>query len=251
MGALQGKVCLVTGGGGSIGLATARLFVAEGARVMLADVDTARLQAARDELGDAAAAHATDVGQRASVEALVTATVAQLGRIDVLFSNAGNFGVVAPIHAYPEDVFDAVQGVHVKGAFLMCRAAVPHMNDGGSIVITSSVAGLRGDPGVYAYITAKHAQIGLMRCLAKELAPRRIRVNTIHPGPIDNAFQHAVEADLSRLIQRDGAAFFDEQTPLARHGRPEEIAQSVLYLASAQSSYTTGTTLVVDGGMSI
>lgn len=252
MGVLQGKVCVVTGGGGSIGLATARLFVAEGARVMLADVDAPRLAAARAELAsDAVEGCVADVADRASVERLVAATVARFGPIDVLFSNAGNFGVVAPIASYPEDVFDAVQAVHVKGAFLLCRAAVPQMNDGGSIVITSSVAGLRGDPGVYAYITAKHAQIGLMRCLAKELAPRRIRANTIHPGPIDNAFQHAVEADLARLIQRDGAAFFDEQTPLARHGRAEEVAQSVLYLASAQSSYTTGTTLVVDGGMSI
>lgn len=252
MGMLQGKVCVVTGGAGSIGLATAQLFVAEGAQVMLADVDAARLAAAHIALdNDAAQTCVTDVTDRASVERLVAATVARLGRIDVLFSNAGNFGVVAPIEAYPEDVFDAVQAVHVKGAFLLCRAAVPQMNDGGSIVVTSSVAGLRGDPGVYAYITAKHAQVGLMRCLAKELAPRRIRVNTIHPGPIDNAFQHAVEADLARLIQRDGAAYFDELTPLGRHGRAEEVAQSVLYLASAQSSFTTGTTLVVDGGMSI
>ena len=108
----------------------------------------------------------------------------RFGAIDVLFSNAGNFGVVAPIESYPEDVFDAVHAVHVKGAFLACKYAVPHMNDGGSIVITSSVAGTRGDPGVYAYITAKHAQIGLMRCLAKELAPLcregiRIAVETL------------------------------------------------------------------------
>lgn len=251
-GVLEGKVCVVTGGGGSIGLATAHLFLAQGARVMLADLDERRLEQALAALpGQACAATPTDVTQAVSVARLVDATVARFGRIDVLFSNAGNFGVVAPIDVYPEEVFDAVQAVHVKGAFLLCRAAVPQMNDGGSIVITSSVAGMRGDPGVYAYITAKHAQIGLMRCLAKELAPRRIRANTIHPGPIDNAFQHAVEADLARLIQRDGAAFFDEQTPLARHGRAEEVAQSVLYLASDQSSYTTGITLVVDGGMSI
>jgi NAD(P)-dependent dehydrogenase (short-subunit alcohol dehydrogenase family) len=124
------------------------------------------------------------------------------------------------------------------------------MNDGGSIVITSSVAGVRGDPGVYAYITAKHAQVGLMRCLAKELAPRRIRVNTIHPGPIQNTFQQAVESDLSKLIQRDGATFFNAMIPLGRHGSPDEIAQSVLYLASDQSSFTTGATLMADGGMS-
>jgi NAD(P)-dependent dehydrogenase (short-subunit alcohol dehydrogenase family) len=138
----------------------------------------------------------------------------------------------------------------VKGAFLLCQAAVPRMNDGGSIVIMSSVAGVRGDPGVYGYITAKHAQVGLMRCLAKELAPRRIRVNTLHPGPVSNAFQGAVEADLGGIIGRDGTEFFNGIIPLGRHAGPEEIARSALYLASDQSSFTTGSTLMVDGGMS-
>jgi NAD(P)-dependent dehydrogenase (short-subunit alcohol dehydrogenase family) len=177
--------------------------------------------------------------------------VLRFGAIDVLFSNAGNFGTVAPIESYPEDVFDAVHAVHVKGAFLACKYAAPHIRDGGSIIITSSVAATRGDPGVYGYIPAKHAQVGLMRCLAKELAPRRIRVNTIHPGPIDNEFQHDVEAGISKVIGRDATALFDELIPLRRHGRPEEIARSVLYLASDQSSFTTGSLLMVDGGMSV
>jgi NAD(P)-dependent dehydrogenase (short-subunit alcohol dehydrogenase family) len=125
------------------------------------------------------------------------------------------------------------------------------MNDGGAIVITSSIAGTRGDPGVYAYITAKHAQVGLMRCLSKELAPRRIRVNAIHPGPIDNSFQQRVEDDLGKIINRDATAFFNEMIPLGRHGTPEEIARSVLYLASDDSSFTTGAMLMVDGGMSV
>jgi NAD(P)-dependent dehydrogenase (short-subunit alcohol dehydrogenase family) len=125
------------------------------------------------------------------------------------------------------------------------------MNDGGSIVITCSVAGTRGDAGVYAYITAKHAQIGLMRCLAKELAPRRIRVNTVNPGPIDNSFQLAVDDGLGAAIGEDGTAFFNRLIPLGRHARPEEIARSVLYLASDQSSFVTGSVHMVDGGMSI
>jgi len=132
----------------------------------------------------------------------------------------------------------------------LCKHAVPHMRNGGSIVITSSVAATRGDPGVYAYITAKHAQIGLMRCLAKELAPRRIRVNTIHPGPIDNTFQARVEADVAKIIGRDATRFFNDMIPLGRHGTPDEIAKSVLYLASDQSSFTSGSMLMVDGGMS-
>lgn len=250
---LEDKVCIVTGGAGSIGLATARLFVAEGAKVMLADLDSARLDAAAKALGGGGdvATSATDVADAESVRRMVDAAVRRWGGIDVVFSNAGNFGVVAPIAEYPEETFDAVYAVHVRGAFLTCKYAVPHMRDGGSIVITSSVAGTRGDPGVYAYITAKHAQIGLMRCLAKELAPRRIRANTIHPGPIDNAFQRAVEGDLSGVIQRDGGEFFDEQIPLGRHGTADEIARSVLYLASDMASYTTGCLLMVDGGMSV
>lgn len=251
MGLLDGKTCLITGGAGSIGLATARLFLAEGAKVMLADLDEQNLKSLVDEIGDENLDfHAADITNAKAVSGLVEATVKRWGQIDVLFSNAGNFGTVAPIDQYPEDVFDSVYAVHVKGAFLACKYTVPKMENGASIVITSSVAGTRGDPGVYGYITAKHAQIGLMRCLAKELAPRNIRVNTIHPGPIDNSFQHAVEEDLTKLIGRDGGEFFDDQTPLGRHGTADEIAQSVLYLASMQSSYTTGTLLMADGGMS-
>jgi NAD(P)-dependent dehydrogenase (short-subunit alcohol dehydrogenase family) len=251
MGVLQDKVCLVTGAAGSIGLATVRAFLAEGAKVMLVDLRQADLDRVLAGLpAERVGGRAADVADAAAVRGCIEATTTRWGSIDVLFSNAGNFGTVAAIADYPEDVFDAVQAVHVKGAFLMCKYAVPQMRDGGSIVITSSVAGTRGDAGVYAYITAKHAQVGLMRCLAKELAPRRIRVNTVHPGPIDNAFQHAVETGLSRLIERDGAQFFDAMIPLGRHGRAEEVAQSVLHLASDRSSFTTGAMLMVDGGMS-
>jgi NAD(P)-dependent dehydrogenase (short-subunit alcohol dehydrogenase family) len=247
---LEGKTCIVTGGAGSIGLATARLFLAEGARVMLADHAEDALKAALHGLDPKSSAMVvTDVTRGDSVRGCVDATVSRFGKIDVLFSNAGNFGAVAPIESYPEDIFDAVYAVHVKGALLMAKYATPQMNDGGSLIITSSIAGTRGDPGVYAYIAAKHAQVGLMRCLAKELAPRRIRVNTIHPGPVDNSFQAAVENRLGQIIGRDATRFFNEMIPLGRHGSPDEIARSVLYLASDQSSFTTGAMLMVDGGM--
>ena len=249
---MSGKTCIVTGGAGSLGLATARLFLTEGARVMLVDLAAADLDKAAAALASPdVATFAADVTVASQVEAYVKATVARFGRIDVLFSNAGNFGTVAPIETYPEEVFDAVYRVHVKGAFLACKYGVPHFNDGGSIVITSSVAGVRGDPGVFGYITAKHAQVGLMRCLAKELAPRRIRVNTIHPGPIDNQFQLRVEKGLGEAIGADGTEFFNKIIPLGRHGTPDEIARSVLYLASEQSSFVTGTLHMVDGGMSV
>lgn len=246
---LENRNCIITGGAGSLGMATAKRFLAEGANVVLVDLAapdkvTATLPADRVEIVQA------DVGDGEAVKAYVGRAVERFGPIDVLFSNAGNFGVVAPIESYPDDIFDQVQRVHVKGAFLAAKHAVPHMRDGGSIVITSSVAGTRGDPGVYAYITAKHAQVGLMRCLAKELAPRRIRVNTVHPGPLENDFQHAVESDLGKAIGVDGAAFFNSMIPLGRHGTAEEVANAVLYLASDLSSFTTGTMLMVDGGMS-
>jgi NAD(P)-dependent dehydrogenase (short-subunit alcohol dehydrogenase family) len=248
---LQDKVCLITGGAGSIGLATARLFHAEGAKVMLLDLNADALAQAAAAVGDAGVAWVkADITNSDQVKAGVAATVRQFGQIDVLFSNAGNFGTIAPIADYPEDVFDAVLAVHVKGAFLVAKHAVPQMNDGGSIVITSSIVGVKGDPCVYGYITAKHAQVGLMRVLAKELAARNIRVNTIHPGPVDNAFQSRVEDSLGGVLGRDATAFFNDIIPLKRHVRAEEVARSVLYLASDASSFTTGSLLMVDGGLS-
>ncbi|MGG7565210.1 SDR family NAD(P)-dependent oxidoreductase [Rhodovulum sp. DZ06] len=251
---LDGKTALVTGGAGSIGLESARLLRAHGARIALVDRDAAGLARAEAALGGPAGDILTveaDVATPEGAAHYVAATVARFGGIDILFSNAGNFGVAAPIEEYPLEAFDAVLAVHVRGAFLAAQHAVPHMKRGGSIVITSSVAGLRGDPGVYGYITAKHAQTGLMRVLAKELAPRGIRVNTVNPGPVDNGFQKAVEDDLGQVIGRDGTEFFNDIIPMGRHARPEEVARSVLYLASDQSSFTTGAILSVDGGMSV
>jgi NAD(P)-dependent dehydrogenase (short-subunit alcohol dehydrogenase family) len=248
---MQGKVCVITGGAGSIGLAVAKLLLAEGAKVMLLDLSDAALKkAAADIGGDSLAWSVTDITKPDQVKDCISKTVGRWGKIDVLFSNADNFGVVAPITEYPEDVFDSVLAVHVKGAFLAAKYTLPYMNDGGSIIITSSIVGVKGDPGVCAYITAKHAQVGLMRVLAKEAAARNIRVNTIHPGPVDDEFQFHVERNLSRVLGRDATAFFNEVIPLRRHVRPEEVARSVLYLASDASSFTTGSLLMVDGGLS-
>lgn len=249
---LHHRHALITGGAGSIGLATARLFQAEGARVTLADLPGPALDVAAAQLDPAATLSvALDVTQRAQWAQALRAATARFGPLDVLFSNAGNSGVIAPVTEYPEEVFDAVLAVHVRGAFLACQLGLPAMRDGGSLVICSSVAGMRGDPGVSAYITAKHAQVGLMRSVSKEAAARGIRVNTVHPGPVANAFQHELEGRLSGVLGRDATSFFDEMIPLGRHARPQEIARSVLYLASDDSSFTTGSTLMVDGGMNV
>ncbi len=251
---MQGKVCVITGGAGSIGAASAKLLLQEEAKVMLTDLDETALKKTAAGIGADGTRLAVctgDVTKSDQVKTVIARTVQRFGKIDVLFSNAGNFGTVAPVTEFPEDVFDAVMAVHVKGAFLCAKHAVPHMNDGGSIIITSSVAGVTGDPGVYGYITAKHAQIGLMRVLAKELAGRNIRVNTLHPGPVDNQFQLNVERKLGEVIGRDGTQFFNDIIPMHRHVRPDEVARSVLFLASDASSFTTGSLLMVDGGMSI
>jgi NAD(P)-dependent dehydrogenase (short-subunit alcohol dehydrogenase family) len=152
---------------------------------------------------------------------------------------------------YPEDIFDRVMAVNVRGPFLGCKYALPKMREGGSIVITSSVVGTTSDPGIAAYAASKHAVIGLMRTVAKEAAPRGIRVNVVAPGPIENDFQRNVETGLSRAIGRDAGEFLDGLIPLGRHGQAEEIGRLVLYLASGQSSFSTGGVFMADGGMSI
>lgn len=252
MGRLDGEVALITGGEGSVGMATARAFVREGCRVVLAGVAEDGLAAARAELGDEVAAYArTDVTDAASVRAAVAGAVDRFGRLDIVFSNAGIAGVIAPVAEYPDDEFDRVLAVHVRGSFLTCKYSLAALPDGGRIIINSSVVGLTSDPGISAYATAKHALVGLMRTLAKEVASRAIRVNTIHPGPIDNDFQHAVEVAATGSPPDRAEAVFNEMIPLRRHARPDEIAAAVLFLAGPESTFMTGTTLVVDGGMSV
>jgi NAD(P)-dependent dehydrogenase (short-subunit alcohol dehydrogenase family) len=129
------------------------------------------------------------------------------------------------------------------------KHGLPRLSDGGSVIITSSVVGLTSAPGICAYATAKHAQVGLMRTAAREMAGRGIRVNTIHPGPTDTPFQQAIEVTATGLAPDEAARAFEAMIPLGRHASPEEIARSVLYLASSDSSFMTGSTLAVDGGM--
>jgi NAD(P)-dependent dehydrogenase (short-subunit alcohol dehydrogenase family) len=231
-------------------MATARAFIAEGAQVLLAGVSEPDLTAGAAELGDRAAWKVTDVTDSDQVKAAVAAAVAQFGRLDVVVANAGIAGPTGPIADYPEDAFDRTLAVHVRGAFLLCKHAVPHLTDGASIIITSSVVGLTAAPRIAGYSTAKHAQVGLMRTLAAELAPRAIRVNTIHPGPVDNEFQQRVEEAATGADRAAARTIFDAMIPLGRHAAPDEIARAMVFLASDDSSFMTGATLPVDGGMS-
>jgi NAD(P)-dependent dehydrogenase (short-subunit alcohol dehydrogenase family) len=251
MGRLDDKVALITGGESGIGLATARLFVGEGATVQLVGIDAEKLGQAVDELGaDNASSAVADVTDEGAVERAVAQGIDRHGRFDVLFSNAGISGAVAPIVDYPSAVFARTIAVHILGAFHVIKHGAPHVPDGGSIVITSSVTGLLGPPGVSAYVAAKHGQVGLMRTAAKELAERRIRVNTLHPGPTSTPFQDDIEMRATGQSQQDAAKIFDGMIPLGRHATPEEVAHAVLYLASDESAMVTSHTLSIDGGMS-
>ena len=247
---LVDKVCLVTGAAGSIGSATVRLMLDEGAKVMMVDLSEGRLRQVASEMNsDRVAWCVADVTQTDQVRNAVESTVAKWGAVDVLFSNAGNDGPLVPTVDYPEDKFNSIIATHVRGGFLVCKHTIPRMNDGGSIVITSSITGVKGVAGNCAYVMAKHALVGLMRGLAKELAPRGIRVNTVNPGPIDNEFMRTAERSMSKMLGVDAGEMFDRLIPMGRHGRPEEVARAVLYLASSQSSYTSGSTLMVDGAL--
>lgn len=254
MSLLRDKVCVVTGAAGSLGLASAQAFLREGARVLLVDRDAAALTDAMCRLGEhpgRVASTVADVSDSAATRGYVEDATSRWGAIDVLFSNAGVSGVIRPVTEYPEDVFDTVMAVNLRASFLACKYALPRMNDGGSIVMTSSVVGVTSDPGICAYAASKHALIGLMRTVAKESASRRIRVNVVAPGPIDNEFQKNVEAGLSVALGQDATKFLDAHIPLGRHGRAEEIARLVLFLASDLGSFSTGGVFMADGGMHV
>lgn len=232
---LEGRVALITGGAGSIGLATAKLFLKEGAGVVLAGHDAGALRTASASLDDVNVSTVTgDATVEADVAGLVDAVIDRHGRLDVLVIHAGPPTAGAPITEIDVDDFDRTLAVHVRGVFLACKHGLRVLGDGGSVVIVSGVAGLCANAGASAHAAAEHAQVGLMRSVAKEGAARRIRVNTIHAGP----------------VAADVPAGVAAQIPLSRPARAEEIARSVLYLASEQSSFTTGSTLVVDGGLS-
>ncbi len=250
MKSLKNKVAIITGGAGSIGKETAKLFLNEGAKVLLVDMNEDQLRKVVKELGSEDVKYSVaDVTKSAEVKRYVDDAVKAFGKIDVFFNNAGIEGVVKPTVEYPEDVFDKVIDVNVKGVFLGNKYVLPHMNDGGSIILTSSVAGIAGSHNVTAYIASKHAVVGMMRNLALEVAPRKIRVNTINPSPVDNRMMRSLEAGYAPGDAENMKTAFENAIPLGRYAEPSEIAGLVRFLASDESKFITGTTQVIDGGM--
>jgi NAD(P)-dependent dehydrogenase (short-subunit alcohol dehydrogenase family) len=245
MGKLDGKIALISGGTSGIGAVTARLFAAEGASVIVTGSSQASADAARAELPGVEAI-VSDAADVAATRALVEQVTARHGRIDVLFVNAG-IAKFAPIESVDEAFFDRQFDVNVKGAFFLIKHAVAAIPDGGAIILTSSVAGAGGGLGGGAIYGATKAAIrSLGRTVAKELLPRRIRVNTISPGPILTPI-----LDKGGLTPAQKDAFIEgakTRIPLGRTGTPEEVAAAALYLA-ADATYTTGAELFVDGGL--
>lgn len=250
-GRLSGKVAIVTGGAQGMGRATALLFAREGARVLIGDVDQAEGARAAEEIassGGTGAFRPCDVSREADVEALVGEAVSRWGRLDTIFNNAGIEQPVTPTDEVTEALFDRVIGINLKGTFFGCKHAIRAMlrNGGGTIVNNSSVSAFANVGGNVSYASSKGAVMSLTRVLAIEYARRNIRVNAICPGVIDtpmNQRNKERSADPDAVEEKWRAI-----TPLGRMGTGEEIAQTVLYLASDQSSFTTGVGLLIDGG---
>jgi len=243
---LKNKVAVITGAAGNIGSATARLFAQEGARLVLVDARREPLERLAESMDHDALLLAADVTSAADIQRVVDEAETHFGDIDILFANAGIEGVVLPPADQPEDVYEKVMAVNVKGVFLGLKIIVPRMREGGSVVITSSIMGLMGAPRNMPYTASKHAVVGLMRSAAAAEAARGIRVNTVHPGMVDSEM-------LRRLIERHPDPGAQEKSLLARIklGRfvqPQEIGQAVLFLASDESRMITSQTLLVDGG---
>jgi NAD(P)-dependent dehydrogenase (short-subunit alcohol dehydrogenase family) len=249
MAKLTGKCAVITGGAGGIGAAAARLFIAEGAKVLLVDLDEATLKRTAQDTG--ALWCAADVTDAAATRRYVADAAQRLGGIDIALLNAGIEGVVKPIVETPPEVFDKVMAVNVRGVFLGLAAVIPEMKrrGGGSIVITSSIAGVRGGPGVAPYIASKHAVIGLMRTAALEGAPDKIRVNTVNPAPIETRMIESLEKQRYPDDPQKARDGWLARIPARRYGTPEEVAKLMLFLASDDSSYCSGGTYMIDGAM--
>jgi len=242
---LEGKNVLITGGNSGIGLATARLFAAEGARVAITGRNAETLRAAAAELGEKGFAVQADVEDIAALESAVAQVAHKFGKLDVVFANAG-IGGSTPIGSTSLDVFQKLIHTNLTAVFFTVQAALPHLNDGASVILNGSVHAVLGAPGWSAYAATKAGVRAMTRNLAAELAPRRIRVNQVTPGatetPIWSAYGPTPEAK-SKLEQR-----LSQAIPLGRLGQPEEIGHAALYLASDDSRNVTATEIVVDGG---
>jgi NAD(P)-dependent dehydrogenase (short-subunit alcohol dehydrogenase family) len=236
---LAGKVAVITGGNSGIGLASAKLFVEEGAFVFITGRRQAELDAAVKSIGRNVVGVQGDVSKQADIDRLFATVKQQKGQIDVLFANAGvleNF----PIGAITEAHYDRLFDINVKGVLFTVQTGLPIVKDGGSIILTASVAASKAFPAASVYCASKAAVRSFARTWTLDLTPRKIRVNIVSPGPIETPMGESIPQEFHDMVIAS--------VPMHRFGKPEEVAAGVLYLASDESSYVTGTELFVDGG---
>ena len=252
MGRLDNKRVVITGGAGGIGAETAKLFLKEGAKVALVDLDQDALNNVADTLEEhgKVVVIAADVSDEADVERYVQEAKDKLGGIDVFFNNAGIEGTVAPLIEQKVEDFDKVMAVNVRGMFLGLKHVMKAMSEsGGSIINTSSVAGLSAGPGLTPYVASKHAVVGLTRNGSAEGAGQNIRVNSVHPAPVNTRMMRSIEKGSNPEDAAAAKTEYEKWVPLGRYGEPNDVAQLVLFLASDESNFITGAQYVVDGGM--
>ncbi|MCH6269026.1 SDR family NAD(P)-dependent oxidoreductase [Neobacillus citreus] len=253
MSKLNERVAIITGGAGGIGKEAAKRFLQEGANVVLVDLLLESLEQTKEELiqfGDVHIVQA-DVSKETDVHNYVNQTVERFGKIDIFFNNAGIEGKVQSIMETTLEDFEKVQRVNVNGVFLGLKHVLPVMTKQGygSIINTSSVAGLGGSPGMAPYVTSKHAVVGLTKVAALEAAGANVRVNSIHPSPVNTRMMRSLESGVSPDNPGGAKAKFAKSIPLKRYGEVADIANLVLFLASDESAFITGAQYRIDGGM--
>ncbi|MFL5346234.1 MAG: SDR family NAD(P)-dependent oxidoreductase [Hyalangium sp.] len=250
---LQNKVAIITGGGSGIGAATAALFAQEGAKVMVVGRTQEKLQKTVQAINQEHVGYCVaDVSKAEDTQRYLRETVQRFGGVDVLVSNAGDGGFFKPITEYSVEDFDQLMATNVRGVWLSAKYAFPLLSKrgGGSIIITSSIAGLGGFPTASPYVASKHAVIGLARALSYEGAPHRIRINAVCPGATDTNMAAEMHRQLAPGNEAYSRVCMENRIPLKRYGTDEEIARLNLFLASDESSYMTGGVHVADGGWS-
>lgn len=253
---LAGKVAIVTGGASGIGRATVELFVAEGAKVVIADIDDAQGEALAAQLGPSALFRRTDVSNKDDVQALVEFAVARFGGLHIMFNNAGISGAQhARFLDDPLEDFQKVVGINLFGMMTGCQAAARHMaqHGGGVILNNASIAGVLPGQALMTYRATKAAVILLSKSLAIDFAEYNIRVNCLAPGhirtPLTSFAPPGISAEIAERVKRAVGAAFDVNQPLKRSGRPEDVAQVALFMVSERAAQVTGTVLPVDGGI--
>jgi NAD(P)-dependent dehydrogenase (short-subunit alcohol dehydrogenase family) len=241
----EGKTVVITGGNSGIGLATAKMFREEGAKVAISGRDQKTLDEAVKTIGGDVFAVKADVAKVADIDKLFAQAVAKFGKIDALFANAG-IAKFATVGDSTEQMFDETFDINVKGLYFTVQKALPHLNDNAGIVLNSSVVNSKGNPATSVYSASKAAVRSLARTFAAELVGRGIRVNVVSPGPIETPILE--KGGMPQAAQDQFAENIKARVPMKRFGTPEEVGHAVLFLASSEASYITGVDLKVDGG---